>query len=165
MRVHPNRRRNTVSDSRCADNSEEDTQPNTRPCRRTCEEPGWVTSPWSEVYCHIFCRMYYLFTALYYIHIFRTKCSVGCGMGYALREVRCMLSGRRLLREPYCFKARKPVKMRRCQNKSGCKWKVGPWKQVITRYNITPFMLARYRISENDMPVCMFLVCRFKRFT
>lgn len=58
------------------------------------------------------------------------QCSVGCGLGYALREVRCMLSGRKLLKEFHCFKIRKPIKMRRCQNRLGCKWKVGPWKQV-----------------------------------
>lgn len=60
------------------------------------------------------------------------QCSVGCGQGYASREVKCM-SGKEILVDQKCSKLVKPIKTRHCAGKTECKWKPDEWKSVTTR--------------------------------
>lgn len=57
------------------------------------------------------------------------QCSVGCGQGYASREVKCM-SGKEILVDQKCSKLVKPIKTRHCSGKTECKWKPDEWKSV-----------------------------------
>ncbi|KAJ6633267.1 A disintegrin and metalloproteinase with thrombospondin motifs 9 [Pseudolycoriella hygida] len=70
--------------------------------RRNCNPPKWVAFPWS-------------------------RCSVGCGQGYASREVKCM-SGKEILVDQKCNKLVKPIKTKHCSGKTECKWKPDEWK-------------------------------------
>ncbi|KAG4076388.1 hypothetical protein HA402_005831 [Bradysia odoriphaga] len=54
-------------------------------------------------------------------------CSVGCGHGYASREVKCM-SGKEILVDQKCSKLVKPIKTKHCDGKTECKWKPEDWK-------------------------------------
>lgn len=62
------------------------------------------------------------------------QCSVGCGQGYASREVKCM-SGKEILVDQKCSKLVKPIKTKHCAGKTECKWKPDEWKSVIFLYD------------------------------
>lgn len=50
MRIHPNKRRSVqVPESYCSNVRDIVPQSKTKTCKRTCEEPSWVISPWSDV--------------------------------------------------------------------------------------------------------------------
>lgn len=74
-----------------------------RPCRskRNCEF-RWFTTPWS-------------------------KCSSGCGTGYAYRAVFCS-NGK--VNDTKCNMKEKPIKVKKCDSRSHCQWRSSKWKNV-----------------------------------
>lgn len=101
---HPRKKGQTVDNHYCSHMKQSPFYPKQKPCRKQCDVAKWDVTSWS-------------------------KCSVGCGQGYAMRDVRCML-GREMVNETNCIKIPKPIKTRHCESSSECKWKTGLWKNV-----------------------------------
>lgn len=114
--------------------------------RRNCNPPKWVAFPWSRVSV-AFSLLFYFYSNLLAIVVdvitrwissssfslprrLQFQCSVGCGHGYASREVKCM-SGKEILVDQKCSKLVKPIKTKHCDGKTECKWKPEEWKSVI----------------------------------
>ena len=57
-----------------------------------------------------------------------SQCSVGCGQGYSIRNVKCKL-GIKVVPDAAC-KTSKPIKSRQCVEKMFCEWRPELWRHV-----------------------------------
>lgn len=126
----PRRKGQQVDKSNCAFMKQPPLVPKTKSCRKQCAQPKWENSPWSRVSpCPIQSFFLSLFTFYTTFNFSLFQCSVGCGQGYASREVKCLINGQ-VVNDVRCRGSPKPIKTRHCETTTECKWKVGPWKAV-----------------------------------